>query len=219
MAGLLAGLIHVLSGPDHLAAVAPFAATRAKSHWLPGALWGAGHCCGVGLISLLAWTLRDALPLERLSGVSEHIVGAILVLVGLWTLRSALRMRIHTHVHEHEGHRHAHIHLHGTHEKAHASGAHRHRHAPLWIGAVHGTAGSAHLWAIVPALALPSPAAAASYLIAYGAGTVAGMIAFTTLLGLVSARAGSRAPVLYRRFLGATGVCAIIVGVFWLVPR
>src|SRR5690606_21559371 len=184
----------------------------------------------------------------KLSGVSEQIVGVILILVGLWTLRIALRVKIHTHVHEHDGHRHAHIHLHradeaiqtsiaqegkrgswpgreggpgavGDSHASHASRAHRHRHAPLWIGAVHVTAGSAHLWAILPALALPSPGAVTAYLLGYGAGTIGAMVAFTTLFGLVSARAGSGAPGLYRKFLGATGVCAVVVGLFWLVPR
>jgi hypothetical protein len=218
-AGLLAGLVHVLSGPDHLAAIAPFAAHRSKQPWVPGALWGLGHCFGVGLISLLAWMLRDALPLERLSAVSEQIVGFVLIFLGFWTLRRALRTRVHTHVHEHDGEQHAHVHLHSARESTHSSDVHRHGHAPLWIGIVHGAAGSAHLWAILPALALPSRGLAAGYLVGYGTGTIVAMIGFTALLGVLAARAGSFAPVFYRRFLSATGVFAIVVGIAWLLPR
>jgi len=42
LAGLAAGLIHVLSGPDHLAAVAPLAGGRGRA-WRAGFLWGLGH--------------------------------------------------------------------------------------------------------------------------------------------------------------------------------
>src|SRR5688572_3654911 len=61
LAGLAAGLIHVLSGPDHLAAVAPLAGGRGRS-WRAGFLWGLGHSGGVLAVGLLALGLRGALP-------------------------------------------------------------------------------------------------------------------------------------------------------------
>ena len=35
---------------------------------------------------------------------------------------------------------------------------------------------------------------------------------------LVAVRSGSGGQALYRRFLGATGVCAVVVGLIWLLP-
>jgi hypothetical protein len=38
--GLIAGLIHVLTGPDHLTAIAPLAVRRPKAAWIPGVRFG-----------------------------------------------------------------------------------------------------------------------------------------------------------------------------------
>ena len=46
IAGLTAGAVHVLAGPDHLAAVAPLAANGKVSPWRSGLYWGLGHAGG-----------------------------------------------------------------------------------------------------------------------------------------------------------------------------
>ena len=53
VAGLAAGLLHVFSGPDHLAAIAPLAADGDRGQWRAGLQWGIGHTTGVLLIGLL----------------------------------------------------------------------------------------------------------------------------------------------------------------------
>ena len=45
--GLFAGFLHVLTGPDHLAAVAPSAALRGMDAWRSGLRWRIGHSSGV----------------------------------------------------------------------------------------------------------------------------------------------------------------------------
>src|SRR2546426_10826940 len=62
--GLIAGAVHVWSGPDHLAALAPLAVRRPRRAWVPGMRWGLGHSAGVGLIGLLSLWLRDWLPVD-----------------------------------------------------------------------------------------------------------------------------------------------------------
>ena len=64
--GLIAGLIHVLTGPDHLTAIAPLAVRRPQRAWIPGLRWGFGHSAGVALVGLLALWLRDRLPVDLL---------------------------------------------------------------------------------------------------------------------------------------------------------
>ena len=51
--GLINGITHVLSGPDHLAAIAPLAVRARKKSWIPGMRWGIGHSTGVAVIGLL----------------------------------------------------------------------------------------------------------------------------------------------------------------------
>ena len=123
LAGLLAGLVHALSGPDHLSAVAPLVIGEPRRRWRMGLFWGIGHSLGVWAVGLLALALRGVLPLERLSSWSERLVGAVLIGVGLWGLRRAFLARL-PHAHPEET-RHP-----------------RPGRAAVWIGGLHGLAGS-----------------------------------------------------------------------------
>ena len=154
-AGIGAGLVHVFSGPDHLAAIAPLAMKRVKSAWRTGMRWGIGHASGVAFVGILSLLLRGLLPVNLISNWSDRLVGAVLIGIGFWSLRKALL--IHTHAHHHEGETHEHIHVHGrSGARAHAVKRHMHTHAAFGIGTLHGLSGSAHFLAIIPALAMPS---------------------------------------------------------------
>src|SRR5438093_7092279 len=112
--GLAAGTIHVLSGPDHLAAVAPITLSNRQRPWNTGFRWGLGHSTGVLLVGLLSLMLRELLPLDLLASWAERVVGVMLLGIGLWGLRRALTLRIHVHAHTHEGKCHVHIHAHDS---------------------------------------------------------------------------------------------------------
>jgi sulfite exporter TauE/SafE len=217
VAGFIAGFLHVLAGPDHLAAVAPYAAIGRDRAWLLGVRWGLGHAGGVLLVGMLSLLLREVLPIDALSAWSERAVGIVLIAIGIWGLRAALRQRLHTHAHNHDGDPHAHVHFH-TPGVAHTDpAAHRHGHTALAVGTLHGLAGSSHLLGVLPALALPTRAAAALYLSAFGLGTIAAMAAFSSAIGLLGASATARGDRLYRGVLGLCSAAAIGVGGFWLL--
>jgi len=225
IAGLSAGAIHVLAGPDHLAAVAPLAADRTHRPWTAGLLWGLGHAGGVVVVGGAALLLREVLPVERLSGWSERLVGLVLIAIGAWGIRQATRQRVHVHEHQHDGRRHAHVHAHArtaNHEAPHAHGAaaahvHVHAKAAFGVGILHGLAGSAHFLAILPALAFADRATAVAYVAAFGVGTVAAMTVFAALIGWMARRFSQTGPRLYRGLLFAFGIAAIAVGIVWLV--
>ncbi len=218
LAGLVAGFIHVLSGPDHLAAVAPLAVEGGRRAWLSGAVWGAAHTGGVWLIGLLALLLREVLPLQAVSGWSERLVGVALIAIGLWALRRAARVTVHVHAHAHDGAPHSHIHSHVLADVSHTARLHRHPHVAGAFGLLHGVAGSAHFWGVLPALALPTLTDSLLYLAMFGAGTIIAMSAFAWLLGRLRARFARSGARGMRTLLGATGVAAIAVGILWLVP-
>lgn len=215
LAGLLAGGIHVMSGPDHLAAVAPFAARDRRRAWSSGLRWGLGHVGGVAVLAGLALVLRDVIPVERIAGVSEQLVGFTLIAIGLWSVRLALRHRVHVHAHEHDGSRHVHVHTHAAGEP-HDEATHRHGHAPMWIGALHGLAGTTHLLGILPALALPGHRESIAYLAGYGLGTVGAMFVFSILVGTLAMRVSRVGPRAYRAAMVGAGALAVVVGGFWL---
>src|SRR5438034_3741185 len=180
--GFLAGTIHVWSGPDHLAAIAPLAVRKQCRGWLPGARWGLGHSAGVAVIGLFSLWLRDLLPVNLLSTWGERMVGVMLFGIGLWALRKAFT--VHAHEHEHDGDRHLHMHAHSrrvAHE--HIEAHQHHTHAAFGIGLLHGLAGSSHYWGVLTALAFPTRVEALAYLLAFAVGTIASMAMFSWLMG------------------------------------
>ena len=205
-AGLAAGLLHVFSGPDHLAAVAPLAmseksagkAGRFRVEGLTSGLqWGVGHTAGVLLIATLLLFLKETLPLDAISAYSERIVGLSLIAIGCWGIRGAQVRRC---------------------EGAGGEG-HSHSRASFAIGTIHGLAGSSHLFGVLPALAFSARIDSVLYLGGFGIGAIAGMSAFAAGMGLLALRFGGNQ---HRRFSGllyASSAAALVIGGFWLVGR
>ena len=214
--GLIAGAVHVVTGPDHLTAVAPLAVRRPRRAWLPGVRWGLGHSAGVGLVGLLSLWLRSLIPVDLLSSWGERFVGVMLFGIGLWALRRALKHNVHAHEHEHGGDRHVHFHVHHRHEDHHGERAHLHAHVAFGIGTLHGLAGSSHFLGVLPALAFPTQSEAVAYLIAFGLGTIGAMAGFSWGMGWLAARFANRGPKIYRSLMGTCAVAAMGVGCFWL---
>jgi hypothetical protein len=221
--GLIAGIIHVWSGPDHLAAIAPLAVRKPNRSWMAGTRWGIGHSAGVAVIGLLSLWLREWIPVNLISSWGdlistwgERFVGIMLIGIGYWALRKAFR--IHAHEHEHDGDRHVHLHAH-THTIAHEQpAAHQHHtHAAFGIGILHGLAGSSHFLGVLPILAFPTRIQAIGYLIAFGCGTILSMATFSWLIGLLTSRWAAGSAKIYRALMGACAACAMAVGCFWLV--
>jgi hypothetical protein len=209
--GLVAGIIHVWSGPDHLAAIAPLAVRQPRRSWIAGARWGFGHSAGVAVIGLLSLWLRDLIPVALLSSWGERMVGVMLIGIGAWAFK------VHAHEHEHDGERHLHIHAHthpSAHERKEAHG--HHTHAAFGIGILHGLAGSSHFLGVLPILAFPTHSQAIGYLAAFGVGTIASMAVFSSLMGLLTTRYTAGSTKVYRGLMSACAAIAIGVGCFWL---
>lgn len=192
-AGTLAGTVHVFSGPDHLAAVVPFAARNPGQGWKIGAMWGLGHGLGVAMVGALGLWARGWLDVERFSAGSEVAVGVLLVVLGVWSAVAP--------VHAHGGE----LHGHGP------FAGHAHRGA-LGVGMLHGSAGVGHLFGVLPALALPT-SLAIGYLAAYLVSAVASMSTFSWALAWLVARVGPGFS-LHLRYVAAAA--AVGVGVFWI---
>ena len=210
--GAVAGLFHVLSGPDHLAAVAPLALDGRRRGWIAGWTWGLGHASGVVVVALLGVLLRDILPpIDVLSAWSERFVGAALIGIGLWALSRGLRIAPARHQHGEWSHDHLHV-------QAGAAWIRRlgHAHASFCMGVLHGMAGSSHFFGVLPALALPTTSDAVLYIASFGVGTIAAMTIFAAAVGsnAVGSVHGTRA---YRAMMSAAALLAIVAGGVWLM--
>jgi ABC-type nickel/cobalt efflux system permease component RcnA len=231
MIGLLTGFIastaHVITGPDHLAAVTPLAIDSRRKSWVIGLAWGIGHTLGMLLIGALFIFFKGFLPVEKISAHSEIIVGILLIAIGLWAIMKLLRKNlrlahVHPHVHTQPGlfihiHRHSHHdhpdHLH-THEKDYRQNAG----TALLVGIVHGVSGFSHLLAMLPALALPSRSAALLYLTGFAGGTILTMVLVALILGTVAYRSSLQKKSGFLFGFSLTGgILAVTIGIYWII--
>ena len=115
--GIMAAMIHVLLGPDHLAAVAPLTVEKKTKTWKVGLFWGFGHLTGMLLIGILFTLFRDFIPVERISSHSEQLVGLVLIAIGIWSFYQVKQSH-------HKPHQHPHTH----HEEESLVHIHKHQH-------------------------------------------------------------------------------------------
>ena len=229
LTGFIASIQHVVTGPDHMAAVTPLAIDTRKKSWLVGLGWGLGHTIGMLLIGGLFILFKEILPINSIAKYSDQIIGILLIVIGTWSvLRTYLRYRsgnkatIHVHNHSHNTLEHSHVHIHED------NATHEHKHqqqklvknkslAAFSIGIVHGCSGFNHLLALLPTLALPTTIQSIWYVIAFTLGTVTVMITFAFIMGLIAHRSEKHNHDRFLKlFTYIGGIAAIIIGIIWL---
>jgi ABC-type nickel/cobalt efflux system permease component RcnA len=224
--GLTASMAHVISGPDHLAAVTPLSLEHRNRAWLIGLAWGVGHTFGMLMIGSVFILFKEFIRLEAISGYSDQLVGVILIGIGAWGFVRIYRdpERIcHVHPHVHSGpevymHIHPHTHSGHTHVHEHPKPIRQTMFTALFVGIIHGLAGFSHLLAVLPSLALPSVYSSIIYLSSFGAGTLITMIAFTWFLGKAALKMEeSRKTGLLKSFNIAGCCLALLVGTLWII--
>jgi hypothetical protein len=212
--GSLLGMRHALE-PDHLAAVSTLVTGERNSYKAAflGICWGLGHTFALIAVGTVLVILRAEMPV-RIADAFEFCVALMLVGLGLRAMYLAARQGpagpSHVHHHGHKVHVHqgapAHIHI-GTWTLARR---------PLFVGAIHGLAGSGALTALV-LTTLPSTAARLTYMVVFGLGSTLGMAALSGLLGWPLARAGSHRG-LARGLSLAVGCVSTTLGLVWGYP-
>ncbi|HEY0319331.1 MAG TPA: hypothetical protein VGC66_00010 [Pyrinomonadaceae bacterium] len=197
--GFLLGLKHATEA-DHLVAVTTIVSEQ-RSVWrsmMVGVLWGIGHTAALFAAGLLIIILHVAIP-ERVAALLELAVAAMITILGARILYLLLRDRrsVHVHTHTHDGRTHAHLHFHDREDAHRVDDADRHaapvHHRglrglrPVFIGVVHGLAGSAVLTLLVLTEIVGNGGSSAlglAYLLIFGAGSIGGMLIMSALISL-----------------------------------
>jgi len=196
--GLAAGFGHVLLGPDHVAALAPFSVEAHRDAWRVGLRWGIGHALGLIAVALVFVSAADWLDVAWLEGIGAYLVGAVLIAVGTWGLLHQRRAV--------------------AQYTSAADGAHEHQHvhttAALSIGTLHGLVGTGSTLAVLPAAGMHSWAESSVYLAGFGLGTVVSMMGIAWLLGALSPREQRGAA--YRRVFVAASLASLAFGMLWI---
>jgi high-affinity nickel-transport protein len=238
--GFFLGMRHA-TDPDHVIAVSTIVSRERSiaNAGLIGILWGCGHTLTIVAVGAAIILFGLAIPV-RIGLTMEFSVGLMLILLGVLNLTGAMKRiseklspahpRVtgeHAHLHEHDSHMHFHWHSHAPAAEHHGnslpapSSLRRpferlglfHALRPLFVGIVHGLAGSAAV-ALLVLSAIRDPNWAVLYLLIFGAGTVAGMMLITAVLALPFSFAGSRFAWLNQGFVTGSGLLSLGFGFF-----
>ena len=184
--GFATGLKHATEA-DHVAAVAMLVSKNKKlgKASLLGALWGLGHTLTLFMAGLGVLLFAISIP-TKVALSLEFGVGIMLVVLGLSVIRDVRKNRFigsffgiftarHIHPHTHGDKIHVHPHDHDR--------EHTHSHKSLIVGMIHGLAGSGALMLLVLSTA-DSVINGLAYIALFGIGSIAGMLAISTVIGL-----------------------------------
>lgn len=93
--GIAMGFVHVLTGPDHLSALATISSNTAmlQAFWY-GVRWGIGHSIGLIVVGSILITISSEEDIDvphRLETILESFVGIFMIFLGVWGFISAYR--------------------------------------------------------------------------------------------------------------------------------
>ena len=212
--GFVLGLKHAVE-VDHLAAVSTIVSERKSlfSSTLVGGLWGVGHTVALFVVGVLVLLLRVEIG-ERTTQGLEFAVSLMLVALGANALKNiARRGRIHLHIHRHGGRAHFHPHVHGTEPETNPHTHHGLGPRPLFVGMLHGLAGSAALMLVVLS-AIPTPLVGLLHIVVFGLGSIGGMMLMSALVGLSLRLTASRFARANLAVRGLAGLFSLSFGLF-----
>ncbi|HKP28185.1 MAG TPA: hypothetical protein VJU15_02240 [Gemmatimonadales bacterium] len=227
---LVLGFLHALE-IDHMLAVTTFVSRRPALATAAGfgLRWGLGHSLavlalgGILLVTGIQWP-------DRWTSYGEAAIGALLVGLGLWSLRASRNLHLHPAA-EHGDHVHLHSHRDGRAEPDDLkterssdhdhSGPHHHHHhhghSITLVGLAHGLAGTSAVVALVPLTMVGRTAVGIGYLVAFGVGVTVAMTLFALGTAVAMRQADLRKLGLGRKISGGVGVAGVLVGIWWIV--
>lgn len=238
--GFVLGMRHA-TDPDHVIAVSTIVSRErsiAKAG-LIGVLWGVGHTLTILAVGAAIILLGLAIP-ARVGLTMEFCVGLMLILLGMLNLTGAMKWMSekfspahppvageHAHIHEHGTRLHFHWHSHAPQREHHTQSLAPPRWLersfaglgpyqalrPLFVGIVHGLAGSAAV-ALLVLSTIREPKWAVLYLLVFGVGTIAGMMLITSIIALPLSFAGYRFGWLNRALVTGSGIVSLAFGLF-----
>lgn len=234
--GFFFGMRHATDS-DHVVAVTTIVSRQRniRSAAWTGIFWGIGHSLTLLAIGGAIVLFGIVVP-ERLGMSLEFCVALMLIVLGALNLRATFRAVEKVAENENDS-RHQHTHRHGDHAHSHRHGHERaaHGHAdesvpsakldrrlgrsrfyqalrPLFVGTVHGLAGSAAVVLLVLPI-IHNPVWAMAYLLVFGVGTIAGMMLITAAIA-VPVSYSTRFQFLHRHLGTAAGALSLCFGFF-----
>lgn len=195
---------------DHIVAVSNILrnAKSVRNAFKISLSWAAGHMMTAALITVLLFSLKGSM-LASVLGHFEKAVGIMLILLGIYSIKSAFKMHSHKHVHDGIMHRHFHIH-----NKAGVEG-HYHRHM-LGIGIIHGLASNDELLMLFTAsLGITTLGGIIAGIGIFTIGVVLGMLLFAAIFTYPLVKTSSEK--LYKWISFLTGGTSVAYGIYMVM--
>ncbi|WP_257350389.1 sulfite exporter TauE/SafE family protein [Pseudalkalibacillus decolorationis] len=192
--GFILGVKHSLE-PDHIIAVSTIA-SKTKTLWrssLAGVYWGIGHTVTLFIVGLVLIVLKAEVN-EVFALSLEFLVGIMLVYLGV-TSMFVYKKRL-------------------VEQKEYSRSPHIAYGKSFLIGIVHGLAGSAAM-ILLTVSTVSSVWQEAVYIIVFGAGTIVGMLFFTTLIGVPFVLSADKKR-LNRLLTQVTGGISAVFGIYYM---
>lgn len=216
--GFFLGMRHA-TDPDHVIAVMTIVTRQrgmAKAGII-GALWGMGHTLTIFLVGAAIILFKIAIP-PRLGLSMEFAVGLMLILLGILNLTGVLRwmqgrFAPSTYIPEHAVSCNQIASTENWLDRSFRELGLYNALRPLIIGTVHGLAGSAAV-AILVMTTIADPRWAIAYLLLFGLGTIAGMMAMTTAMAFPIAYTGRKMFHWNQALTVGSGVLSVAFGMF-----
>jgi len=167
---------------DHLIAVSTFLrkSNSIKNSVKLSASWAIGHMLTATIITILLFIFRESIITAILPHF-EKIVGTMLILLGLWSLKDLFGMHTHKHTHGNITHNHNHFHFFKKIKSDLHQADHSHKHM-FGIGIIHGLASNDELLILFTAsLGITSLGGILVGVGIFSIGVVLGMILFSLL--------------------------------------
>lgn len=177
---------------DHLSAVSTFIARRPG--WREalgyGTKWAVGHGLSLLVFGSGLFLLKTVLA-ESVAVTLERLVGIVLLSIGLLSLKRSFSMQ--------------------------TGQAHTHRHGTLWMGVLHGLAGTAAFIGQSVVVAAHSWIFVALYTLAFSLGVLFAMALYGAIMGGLFSITAARSASVFKKLQLGTALWAVGVGVFWVL--
>ena len=203
---LLLGFKHSYDA-DHVIAVSSILRkVRSMKNALKiGISWAIGHMLTASIVTILLFYFRESI-LSIVLPHFEKIVGAMLIVLGIFGLKDFFPLHLHKHKHGKIMHSHPHMHL---------DDSHSHKHM-LGIGIIHGLASNDELILLFTAsFGITTIGGILLGIGFFSVGVIIGMLLFSALFAWPLVKANSSN--VYRWISLLTGVLSIAYGAFALI--
>lgn len=222
--GAMFGTLHILTGPDHIAAMVTISANKGYKAFLIGVQWGFGHSIGLLIIFAILLTIDDNI-LEK-TYVAEWIVGFFLIFLGFLgyyrTYKYYKQKTIIYNIQEEttaivpyqeQAKYKIYINKYKNYINKYKYLLDKHKILSLITGILHGLAGPGGVLGVLPAILLNDKEKSAAYLGTFCTIGIITMGTFSALWGELSKQIGKKFDII---ILGTSSSLSIIIGIIWI---